>query len=68
MYPIAALYLAKIEPQDLEAVDVYQNHLDLASQEHTKDINQLKELNSNAVNLNPLFFASTHSSGSRSAG
>lgn len=46
---IAALHTAKIDPQDLDAIDVYQNYLDLALREHSNDVANLTKKNADAA-------------------
>ncbi|MCJ1382351.1 hypothetical protein MMC17_005464 [Xylographa soralifera] len=45
MYAIAALHLSRLEPDNVEAIDAFQNYLGLALQQHRKDVSQLSKAN-----------------------
>jgi hypothetical protein len=51
MYSASALHLAKVEPQDPEALDSHRRYLDLALREHSNDVAQLNKANADIVCL-----------------
>lgn len=46
---IAALHIAKSNPQDSEAADVYRNYLDLALREHSNEVRHITKRNADAA-------------------
>lgn len=53
---ISALHAAKSNPQDLDAIDVYRNYLDLALREHSNDVADLTKRNADAACLTSSLF------------
>ena len=51
MCAIAALHLSRLEPDNTEAIDAYQNYLGLALQQHRQDVTQLSKTNADAACL-----------------
>ena len=46
---IAALHTAKINPPDLDAIDVYRIYLDMALRQHSNDVDDLTKRNADAA-------------------
>jgi hypothetical protein len=55
IYTISALHLAKAEPHNLEAVEVYQKYLDLTLREHRNEVAHLSKANADAACLTSSF-------------
>jgi Fungal specific transcription factor domain len=49
LYSLSAMHLAKIDPQNQQAMDAYQTYFDIGLQEHSKDIRRMGKGNADAI-------------------